>query len=254
MIPPPVPPDSLRMAMGPFEDPAVFLTSGRDTLDLAVRLTGLEPTHRLLDLGCGCGRVALAAMQFLGERGSYAGLDVDAGCIDWCVKNIEARDGRFAFTCLDVRSDAYNPLGALSADQAILPYADGSFDRALVSSVFTHLPEGGIAQYLAELQRVVVSDGFVLVSLLLMNDATRSAVRAGTTSFVFVDRFGAHSWVLEASRPLEGVAVEEGWFQNLARRQGFLIQELTYGTWRTTHGWKVQHDWLVLHRLSKEAA
>lgn len=240
--------------MGPFEDPAVFIASGRETLQLAERMAGLRPTHRVLDLGCGCGRLALPMMEFLADGGSYTGLDIDAGCIDWCVKNIAAQDTRFSFTFLDVQSDAYNVGGTVPPEEVRLPWPAHAFDRAVVSSVFTHLREEGIVRYVSELRRVIVPGGSVLASLLLMNDGTRAAMRNGSTSFMFEHRIGDHSWTLDHSQPLEGVSIDEAWFQALARRAGFAIPEVTYGTWRTTRGWTVQHDWLVLHRESGEAA
>jgi SAM-dependent methyltransferase len=232
--------------MGPFEDPALFVSSGRETLDLARDLMGLLPSHRLLDLGCGCGRVAVPAMAFLDDSGSYAGLDIDPDCIEWCRENIEARDGRFSFTYLDVQSESYNPHGSISPDRAVLPFRDGDFDRALVSSVFTHLTESGIARYISELRRVLRPGGLLLASLLLMNGAAESAVGAGTTSFEFRHALGEHSWTLDPSDPLDGVAVAEAWFRSLAGESGFRLDQTVYGTWRGTVGWAVQHDWVVL--------
>jgi SAM-dependent methyltransferase len=239
--------------MGPFEDPELFASSGRETLDLARDLMSLLPSHRLLDLGCGCGRVSVPAMAFLDDSGSYAGLDIDPECIRWCSEKIEAQDGRFSFTYLDVHSESYNPQGTISPDGTVLPFPDGDFDRALVSSVFTHLTEAGTARYISELGRVLRPDGLVLASFLLMNGATESAVGAGTTSFEFRHPLGANSWTLDPSNPLDGVAVAEAWLRRLALDTGFLLDQTVYGTWRETLGWAVQHDWVVLRRASGEA-
>jgi SAM-dependent methyltransferase len=249
-----VPPEQLRLGIGPFEDAALFLESGRETLELARTAMDLKPIHRILDVGCGCGRIALPAMEFLSASGGYCGLDVDADCIAWCQDNIQGRDGRFSFARLDIGSDSYNPLGKVAVETAVFPYPDGMFDRALVSSVFTHMTESGIARYLEELYRVLVPGGRILASLLLMNDATVSALTNRTTSFSFTHRLGQSSWTLDPDNPLDGVAVDEDWFRENAVAAGLTHEATTHGTWRDILGWEVQHDWMVLSRPDGEAS
>lgn len=234
------------MGMGPFEDPALFLESGRDTLALAQRMMGLESTHRLLDLGCGCGRLGVHMPSFLSPTGTYTGLDIDSACIAWCVENIEMHDPRFSFVTVDVQSHAYNPAGGLHVESITFPFDDNAFDRAIVSSVFTHMTEAGIARYMTELHRVTANDGLILVSLFLMDDAARSAAIGKATSFTFDAQLDENSWSIDAATPLDGVAVDPAWFQKTARARGLEVKRIEYGTWRTRRGWKVDHDWVVI--------
>ena len=250
----PIPPATLRAGLGPFEDPEVFLQSGRETMDLARRLIGLQPADRVLDIGCGCGRIAVHLAEFLAPDGSYAGFDIDAECIEWCQSNIEGRDTRFHFTHLDVWSASYNPAGTLRPDRVTLPYPRASFDRVLISSVFTHMTEDGIHRYLAEVSRVVKPRGTVLVSALLMNEDAVAAIEHDTTLFTFVDSLGEYSWTLDVRQPLDGVAVAETWLLDTAARHGLVADAVSYGTWRDVRGWEVQHDWLGLRRLQGTAA
>jgi len=243
----PIPPETLRLGMGPFEDPTLFLESGRDTLALAQRMIGLDGTHRVLDLGCGCGRLAIPMTTFL-STGRYAGLDIDAACIHWCVENIQAGDPRFSFVTLDVHSSAYNPGGRSSAETVTLPYEAQAFDRVIVSSVFTHMTERGIARYLSELQRVIGEHGLVLASLFLMDDAAQLAIRRRTTSLNFHARLGDNSWTLRRTAPLEGVALGPRWFHETAQDRGLVVKEVEYGSWRARRGSDIQHDWVVLAR------
>jgi hypothetical protein len=50
----PIPPASLRIGVGPFADPDVFLQSGRETVQRARRLVALQPHERVLDIARLC--------------------------------------------------------------------------------------------------------------------------------------------------------------------------------------------------------
>lgn len=250
----PIPPASLCAGLGPFEDPARFLESGRETLELARRICGIRPDSRFLDVGCGCGRIALAMLDFLAPEGAYVGFDVNSECIDWCVEHIEAQDRRFHFEHVDVQSASYNIGGAITAENFVFPYADDSFGCAFVSSVFTHMEEGGIDRYLSEIGRVIAPDGSVVVSLLLVNSSTVEAVKREKTLFLFKHRLGPNSWTIDQLNPLDGVGISEAWFLLLAPKHGFHVASIEYGKWREVRSWAVQHDWLCLRRASDKSA
>src|SRR5580692_8694154 len=84
-----------------------FLAVGVEFLQWFVRVGGLTPEQRVLDLGCGIGRMALPLTQYL-DGGTYDGVDVAALGIDWCEANIAARYGNFRFQRLDLRHPLYN--------------------------------------------------------------------------------------------------------------------------------------------------
>src|SRR5689334_20530593 len=54
-----------------------------------VRLGGLRSTDRVLDIGCGIGRMALPLTLWLDPaKGTYEGVDVVADGIAWCEETI----------------------------------------------------------------------------------------------------------------------------------------------------------------------
>lgn len=66
----------------------------------------------ILDIGCGCGRVAMHLRDFGyagGQKytGMYTGIDVDKEMIDWCRAHFPA--DHFSFVHCDVTSKLYNP-------------------------------------------------------------------------------------------------------------------------------------------------
>lgn len=115
----------------------------------------LEPSHRVLDVGCGIGRMARPLTACLDERGSYDGFDVDAAGVAWCVKIVTARFPRFRFRHRDVRSDRYNPRGRIPPAELRFPYGDGSFDFVFLTSVFTHMLPDDVDRYVREVSRVL---------------------------------------------------------------------------------------------------
>lgn len=51
-----------------------FVKAGTDIKDQLIELGGLQPHHRVLDVGCGMGRVAVPLTQYLGEKGFHISL------------------------------------------------------------------------------------------------------------------------------------------------------------------------------------
>lgn len=75
---------------------------GKRFLENLVQLGGLKPDERILDVGCGIGRVAVPLTGYLDENGSYEGIDVIPEAISWCQKSITPRHPNFRFVLADV--------------------------------------------------------------------------------------------------------------------------------------------------------
>ena len=67
-----------------------FRAIGAEFLERLVRDAGLERGHRVLDIGCGIGRLAIPLTQYLDATGTYDGIDPVAAGIDWCIATITA--------------------------------------------------------------------------------------------------------------------------------------------------------------------
>jgi SAM-dependent methyltransferase len=140
----PVPPENLRVWVGPFADADLFRESGREMVRSIIALCGLKPEARVLEIGCGCGRVAAALTPHLSGEGRYDGFDVAAPLIDWCRQELESRLPRFHFRLInEVFAGGHNPTGHKNAADFNFPFADDTFDLAILCSVLTHmLPDG----------------------------------------------------------------------------------------------------------------
>jgi len=128
----------------------LILTRGRDRayredlLDLA----GVGPGQRVLDIGCGTGTQAIAALQRVRPGGTVVGVDISARMLD-AARRKAARRG------LDI---AFH-----RADAAALPFGDGAFDVVTITTVLHMVPESRRKECLREARRVLVPGGRLLL-------------------------------------------------------------------------------------------
>ena len=115
---------------------------------------------RVLDIGCGIGRMAVPLTQYLDPQTSrYDGIDPVEDGIGWCQRTITPAYPNFAFQRLDIAHELYNPNGKISGKALALPFPDQHFDFVIMTSVVTHLPPAEVLVYLAEVRRVLPPAG-----------------------------------------------------------------------------------------------
>lgn len=102
---------------------------------------GMTRQTRLLDLGCGTGRLARHVVWFL-DPGNYTGLDISAGALEHA-RGLAASEGW-----------ADRDPTFLQGDGSLAPVKDRDFDLVWAHSVFTHLPEDYIRSILRDLSQM----------------------------------------------------------------------------------------------------
>lgn len=108
---------------------------------------------RLLDMGCGGGRHAFAALR----RGArVVAFDADGGELK------QVRDMADAMAT-EGEVPGQGASLAVQGDALALPFADGSFDRIIAAEVLEHIPDDRGA--LAELARVLAPGGRIAVTV-----------------------------------------------------------------------------------------
>ena len=124
----------------------------------------IGPASHVVDVGCGCGRTARMLVNNP-HVARFTGFDVFAPYVDWCNRFFgELHGDRFGFHHLDVRTERYNPDGALTCETARFPSADGDVDVIYAASLFTHLYPDDAAAYLREMNRALKRGGIAVVS------------------------------------------------------------------------------------------
>jgi SAM-dependent methyltransferase len=161
---------------------------GREFLGHFQELGALEPTDRVLDIGCGLGRMAGPLTTFL-SGGSYHGFDVVRPTIESCRRRFAAYPA-FHFDHVDVYNGKYNPKGKVPPSEFRFPYAARSFDLAFAASVFTHMLPEDIERYLRETARVLGSGGCLLATWFVMTPEAARRVSERLSDVDFPVRAG----------------------------------------------------------------
>lgn len=220
----PLPPKELS-----FVDVRNFQRTGQEFYDHLILFGGLLPGDKVLDVGCGVGRVAIPLTRYL--VGSYEGIDVVPEGIEWCQDNITPRYPNFDFQLADMKDDRYNPEGKQGSSEYRFPYADESFDFAFAASVFTHMFPKDVENYLREMCRVLQSGGRCLISWFLLNAESEGLIEAGKSAFNF--RFPVAEGCLTANpeRPEGALAYDEALARTMYAEAGLQVRSINFGRW-----------------------
>ncbi len=196
-----------------------------------LKVAGLRPEHRVLDVGCGIGIMASSLVHFISPQGSYAGFDIVRAGINWAKKNITSRFPNFSFVHADIFNKHYNPNGKLLSSSFRFPYEDASFDFVFLKSVFTHLLPDSIQNYLREIRRVMKPTGACLATLFLMNAESTELIRRGQSSLTLAP-YSDDCCVADPRFPETAVGIPELSFLSWCANSGLMAKPpIHYGSW-----------------------
>lgn len=156
----PLPPARLRMGGAHFRKDADFVAAGVRDVRLLRRRAGLTRKSRLLDWGCGAGRLAIGVKHLLGNVAEYHGIDVQPELLDWARDNLS--DAHTRFTLVDQRNERYNPDGD---ETFAIPASPESVDVLYSYSVFSHMLAADVAGYSATIAKILAPQGRALVTV-----------------------------------------------------------------------------------------
>jgi len=199
----PTPPLELMERVAATRNPSFFKVGGLKSfgefLAPISRYRPLRSVLRMLDWGCGCGRVTA---HFLLESNGVEvhGCDIDSEAIAWCAAHLET--GRFA------RIDPWPPT----------PYADATFDLVIGFSVFTHLAREVQRAWLAEMRRIIAPGGLFLAS----THGSFAATFAYRENFAELLRDGIADTIHDPT--LDGIA-PDGYYRGVFQTREFTVRE-----------------------------
>ena len=214
----PMPPRSLRNHMCG----EIFLSDDfyfQSCVVEATRLTaqlGYRPGSKVLDVGCGLGRLATGMIAQFGERANYLGLEPNRDFYEWCSSTIEPAHPSYQFVHVDIASELYNPDGTIDGATLSLPVPDSSIDIVYCWGVFTNAIEEHVSRYISEFQRVVATDGRIFLTAFV--EEQDAVVDFNPDEYVPFD----------CVVPLNVVRYSMNWMFELFDRHGLRVEDFRY--------------------------
>ena len=229
-----------------------FRKIGEHFLKHFISLAGLKPDERVLDVGCGIGRMAIPLTKYLNKHGSYEGFDVVQDGINWCRENISPRYPNFHFQIADLFNTSYNPHGKHKAADYRFPYEKEYFDFVFLTSVFTHMLPKDMENYLREISRVLRKNGRCFITFFLLNNESRKQIRDGksTQNFRYTFKHNKEEYLtIDKANPEAAVAFDERFVRDLYERTNLVIVEpIYYGSWCGRSDFLDYQDIIIAHK------
>lgn len=216
----PMPPVELRRTVGVedtlhFENPYGVLAFGD-------AIPG-EAYERVLDFGCGCGRVA---RQMLLQQSHvplrYVGIDIFEPSVNWCRSNL-VRPG-WDFIHFNAFNLGLNPGGTRLASIGL----DETFTLVNAHSVFTHIIEEDLEHYFGQAAKVLADGGVIRTTWFLFDKKY----------FPMMQEF-QNCLYINSNDPTNATIYDQEFIRTLFSRHGLTIKSATPPAVRG-------HQWVIL--------
>jgi len=190
----------------------------------------LKPDDKVLDIGCGQGRMAIPLTSYL-QNGQYEGLDIVKQGIEWCKKKITPKHRNFNFRLADIYNRYYNPTGKYNPSEYVFPYLDASFDFVFMTSVFTHLLPLEVENYLKETSRVLKPGGRCMITWFILNEESQKLIAENQSRMNFKYEYAGYT-TIDESLPEVGVGFQESYIKSVYEINGLsVVQPIYFGSW-----------------------
>jgi ubiquinone/menaquinone biosynthesis C-methylase UbiE len=203
-----------------------------------IEVGGVRRSDSVLDVGSGIGRMAIALTRYLDPQyGRYLGFDPVKKGIEWCKLNITSAYPNFHFRHINVSNEYYNNAGVIESSKFEFPVKDSVIDFIIATSVFTHLYEEDIENYLSEMDRVLAGGGRIFsTAYLFEGESPPTAVHGDYLQFSEKPMPNRRSHHVDGYPPLAAVAFQEDYFRELAGSLPGRKMHILPGRWRGAAG------------------
>lgn len=213
----PLPPLDLRMGGAHFREDDDFVAAAIRDVAVLQRHAGLTRESRLLDWGCGAGRLAIGVRQSLGHVRDYHGVDVQPKLLHWARDYLTDEHTRFSL--VDQRNERYNPDGTSTF---AIPAEAGGVDVLYAYSVFSHMLEADVRGYSETIATLLAPQGRAVMTAFVENGVDAASENP--------DEYRKLPW----KGRLHCVRYDRAFFERLLWDAGLAVDEFVYG--RETDG------------------
>ena len=205
-----------RMCGEAFRSDSFFLQSAVvEATRFSARL-GYTKSSRIVDVGCGLGRLATGMLVEFGDVQHYLGIDANKEFVRWCREHIERYHPTFRFVHLDMVNELYNPAGILDGSELRLPVDDASADVVYLWGVFTNMVPEHVESYIGEIGRILRSGGRCFLTAFVEDDVPK--VTFNPPGYVPYD----------CNAPLVVVRFSRQWFFSIFQQHGLQVEDFRY--------------------------
>lgn len=215
----------------------------------------LAPDADVLDIGCGCGRVATTLLNVLNAEGSFKGVDILEPLIAFCDRWISDRRESFQFYAANTTNSSYDAyksdLKVKRIDQLSDAVAPRSIDLCIATSLFTHLTADETLAYLRQIRAALRPDGRAVLTFFLLDPTTRARMASLPLSIDFKNGSNIADKVFYAfpDAPMDAVGFDETYLRKLMVRAGLSVRQVFYGSWAQRREQPLFQDVMVLEPM-----
>jgi SAM-dependent methyltransferase len=195
----------------------------RDRLDL-------RRDARIVDIGCGWGRLAAALADHLDPTADYHGFDPMRAQVLWAQTNLMPCHQAFNFHITNLANRIYNPGGVLRTRTFVVPFASASRDLVVASALFAYLSPEELDAYAREAARILKPGGRFLATFYLLDDESGPILPQLAPPLAF--RFASGPIVSTSPNGGGLVAYDTAHVRAVLERHGYIVEPIIRGTWR----------------------
>jgi ubiquinone/menaquinone biosynthesis C-methylase UbiE len=205
-----------------------FFDAGEEFYNHIILMAKLKKGYKILDVGCGMGRITLPLTKHIKPPSLYYGLDIDRNCIEWCRSKISVLYPNFNFNHVS-NSNTYSNDG-MCMPKTTFPYDDNTFDVIFATSVFTHLLPDDARQYLSEIGRVLKIGGKCIITYFLWNPIIDVLIKEKKTDLKIINNCSEYKNITNCYKE-KAIAYPESLILQTHDSYKLPILEILYGSW-----------------------
>lgn len=208
------------------------------------RYVSIDSSSRLLDFGCGVGRVLLSVLKRKPQVGHITGFDILPQVIAFCDTHIASAFPQTTFELVQGRNEHYDRFiamaGAKSAESRASSHAflqsehASAFTAAYAFSVFTHVEMVDFRSLLALLSNLLQPGGTLLFTAFLLTPYSRHSIQEGTTMFPFAEaatEAEGNIFIGNAADRLSFIAFDLSLVEQMVFEAGLILTHVEHGCW-----------------------